>query len=94
MTSANHHSSFHVYRIGGLLGDDKVIKTDDRTTVLCMPSLRTCLPMLISFVNGVTSDTISGVRAPRHSGNSCYMPEVRLEFLFAMLSHPISVTPR
>lgn len=34
MANASHHSSFHVYRIGGLLGDDKVIKADDRTTVL------------------------------------------------------------
>lgn len=34
MTSATNHSSFHVYRVGGLLGDDKVIKADDRTTLL------------------------------------------------------------
>ncbi|KIM68214.1 hypothetical protein SCLCIDRAFT_1012125 [Scleroderma citrinum Foug A] len=53
MANASHHSSFHVYRIGGLLGDDKVIKADDRTTVLCILPLQTCLPILISFVNGV-----------------------------------------
>ncbi|KAI6164515.1 hypothetical protein EDD17DRAFT_1560786 [Pisolithus thermaeus] len=34
MTSATNYSSFHVYRVGGLLGDDKVIKADDRTTLL------------------------------------------------------------
>ncbi|KAL4062528.1 hypothetical protein J3A83DRAFT_4381687 [Scleroderma citrinum] len=34
MANASHHSSFHVYRVGGLLGDDRVIKADDRTTIL------------------------------------------------------------
>ncbi|KAI6149618.1 hypothetical protein BKA82DRAFT_4131374 [Pisolithus tinctorius] len=34
MISATNHSSFHVYRVGGLLGDDKVIKADDRATIL------------------------------------------------------------
>lgn len=31
---AEQPSSFHVYRIGGLLGDDKVVKARDKTTSL------------------------------------------------------------
>ncbi|KIJ65431.1 hypothetical protein HYDPIDRAFT_87932 [Hydnomerulius pinastri MD-312] len=34
MATAEPASSLHVYRIGGLLGDDKIVKAEDRSTSL------------------------------------------------------------
>lgn len=45
MHSAEQLLSFHVYRVGGFLGDDKIIKAQDKITNMCVfvsevPSLR------------------------------------------------------
>lgn len=33
MESAQQALSFHVYRVGGFLGDDKIVKAQDKVTV-------------------------------------------------------------